>query len=64
MEPIEAKVRYVVNTHVVSVNDIKGAFYYHFDGSRESIYLGPVQYFKPGDKVRITFERIEDGKEV
>ena len=56
MESIKEKVRYVILDVTVEVAN-KGFF--HFEGSRERIFLGEDCDFKVGDKVKITFERMK-----
>lgn len=58
MESVEEKVRFVVYT---KVEGVKSGFI-HFEGSRESIYLGEDCGFKVGDNAKITFERVDDVK--
>lgn len=55
MEPFKEKIVHVISNVVVET--AKDGFF-HFEGSRESIYLGPDCDFKVGDKVKITFERM------
>lgn len=57
MEPsrepgLAEKTRYVIYTTV----DHSAEGFVHFEGSRESIYLDSD--FAPGDKVKITFEKV------
>lgn len=56
MESIETKVK--VFTTVSSVKELSDeSDWVHFEGSRESLAL-PKGYFKPGDKVSITFKKV------
>lgn len=63
MEPVEAKIRYVIRTKAKRVEQIKGCWFVQFEGSWESLNFGVEEpQFNPGDKVKITFERISDVK--
>lgn len=58
MEPHEIPlVRYVVFACVSEVKTIGEDVFVHFEGSRESIVLGPG--YAKGDLVKITFEKQE-----
>lgn len=57
MESAQEQVKIVVTTSVIAIKQIDNNWFYHFDGSRESINLGPDKHFEEGDVVRITFEK-------
>lgn len=77
MESLKTKVKYTIETTVLSVKEAKqrnwvsgtGAdaqfeeaskgWYVHLDGSFEGLYLGVEKpELNPGDKIRITLEKI------
>lgn len=58
--PQPPKVHYIINTVVESVkptDDDSGDHWVHFEGSRESLWF-PGRPYEPGDKVKITFEKL------
>lgn len=59
MESAEAPVKYIIDTTVTKTFRLGDLWYVHFDGSWESLSLGRDEpNMKPGDKVRITIQRI------
>lgn len=62
MEPFEAEVVrlvYTTQAHVLKINPAPEGWWVHFEGSRESIFFnGKTQPYKPGDRVKITFEKV------
>ncbi len=60
MESTQEKVVYTISNVEV---EIANNGFFHFEGSRESIYLGKECDFKVGDKIKITFERMPNAKE-
>ena len=61
--PLKIKINYTVLTKVLSIewHNQPDGYFVHFEGSRESINFGiePTQW-SVGQKVKITFEGIED----
>ena len=60
MEPAGTKIRYVIYTTVRKVDKVPIGYFVHFDGSHESIYLGDEATLVVGDKVKITFEKVDN----
>jgi len=65
MEPSKEPIttRYSIYTYVEDIFTHDGLYYAHFQGSKESIALGtePLS-FHPGDRVKITFEKVANAK--
>lgn len=55
MEPAKEKIRKIIFAKVLEAHN--GMF--HFEGSHESIYLGEDFLAQKGDRVKISFERVE-----
>jgi hypothetical protein len=59
-EKIKLRYNFVIYTSVNRVEKVGEVWYANFLGSWESIAFGEEKPFEVGDKVKITFERIED----
>lgn len=65
MEPVKTKINYVIYTTVLSVAKFDIGWFVLFNGSRERLFFGTEEpSFNKGDKVKITFERIDDAQDV
>ena len=63
MEPPQTQVTvFVIYVRVDHVELHPDGWYVHFDGSWESINLGPDKPFDEGDRVKITFEKVTHAK--
>ena len=54
-----------IHTVITTVKAVTGTgedWWVHFEGSRESLAFHGEKPFEPGEKVKITFERVTDGK--
>ena len=60
MEPAGTKVRCVIYTHVKQIKELSDTNFVHFDGSHEFIHLDKDMDLAIGDKVKITFEKVDN----